>query len=106
MNYVNHAVNVMRSWCHFYYTGFASLYPKSVSQQKQQQEKIAGMDMHVGHSTVAKSMLRKGIMFAVQPEALSDVNECFFFCQICVSFSVVFSCLTSNKMTLGEITPL
>lgn len=49
---------------------------KSFSHQKHRQEKIAGMDMHVGHSTVVKSMLVKGIMFAVQPEApILDVNK-------------------------------
>lgn len=45
-----------------------------------QQEKIAGMDMHVGHSIAAKSMLVKGIMSAVQPEALiCDVKTVSFF---------------------------
>ncbi|KAJ1405000.1 Zinc finger, RING-type [Sesbania bispinosa] len=39
-------------------------------QQMHQQEKIVGMDMHVGHNTVVKSTLVKGTMSAVQPEAL------------------------------------
>lgn len=44
-----------------------------------QQEKIAGMDMHVGRSTGVKSMLRKGIMCAVQQEAQT--------CDYCKHFS-------------------
>jgi len=42
---------------------------KSIFHQMHQQDKIAGMGMHVEHSTVVKSMLVRGIMCAVQPEA-------------------------------------
>lgn len=44
-----------------------------------QQDKIAGMDMLVEHSTVVKSMLVRGIMCAVQPEAQTfDYNVTIF----------------------------
>lgn len=36
----------------------------------QSEEKIAGMDTHVEHSTTMKNMLVKEIMFVVQPGAL------------------------------------
>ncbi|OIW18239.1 hypothetical protein TanjilG_06323 [Lupinus angustifolius] len=41
----------------------------SIPKYKHQQEKIAGMDMHVGHSIIVKNMLVKGIMCVVQQEA-------------------------------------
>jgi hypothetical protein len=63
------------------------------------------MVMHVGHSTAMKSMLVKGIMFAVQPEApISDVNKYISVVRfICFVFSSLFF-LDNYKMSLGEIT--
>lgn len=45
-------------------------YTYSIYPRMQGKEKIAGMDMHVGHSTTMKFMRAKEIMFVVQLGAL------------------------------------
>ena len=58
-------------------------------QQKRWQEKIAGMDLHVGRSTAMNNMLAKEITFAVQQGRLSNTQK---------SLTLVFSSAAASTV--------